>query len=115
LHYLGKLYIPILGNYYERNKMKKSKFGSMGVKTVGANGQISLGNEYAGVDLKIYKTEEGTIIIKPGKFIPDNEMWLYQGDNLERLNKAIAWAESTPRRDNADEILRILEERINDE
>ena len=93
--------------------MKKNKFGSIGVKTVGANGQISLGKEYAGKKLEIYKTEEGTIIIKPGRFIPDNEMWLYQGDNMERLDRAIAWAESTPRRDNSEEIMRMIEDAIN--
>ena len=93
--------------------MKKNKFGSIGVKTVGANGQISLGKEYAGKKLEIYKTEEGTIIIKPGKFIPDNEMWLYQGDNLEKLEEALAWAKSTPRQDRTEEILRMIEDAIN--
>jgi len=81
------------------------------VKQVGMNGQISLGKEYAGKQVQILKSEEGVITIKTGVFIPDNERWLHQGDNLERLNKAIAEAKGRPRSDNYEEIKkRILED-----
>lgn len=80
------------------------------IKYVGDNGQISLGKEYAGKQVQLLKSEEGTITIKTGLFIPDNERWLHQGDNLERVNKAIAEAKSCPRSDNYEEIKkRILE------
>jgi len=36
--------------------------------------------------------------------IPENECWLYQGDNLKNLDEAIKWSESHPHRDNFDEI-----------
>jgi hypothetical protein len=43
------------------------------VKYVGDNGQISLGKEYAGKQVQIMKSAEGTITIKTGNFIPDSE------------------------------------------
>lgn len=80
------------------------------VKYVGDNGQISLGKEYAGKQVQIMKSAEGTITIKTGNFIPDSERWLHQGDNIERLNRAIAEAKSRSRSDNYEEIKkRILE------
>ena len=41
--------------------------------------------------------------------IPENERWLYQGDNLKNLDEAIEWSESHPRRDNFDEIAKKIE------
>jgi hypothetical protein len=79
------------------------------VKYVGDNGQISLGKEYAGKQVQIMKSAEGTITIKTGNFIPDSERWLHQGDNLKKLNEAITWAENTPRNsDNFEEIMKKL-------
>ncbi|AAY61712.1 hypothetical protein RFEPED_1603 [Rickettsia felis str. Pedreira] len=49
------------------------------IKQAGNNGQISLGKKYA------------------GKFIPDNEMWLYRDNNNEVLDKAIKWVEKNKR------------------
>lgn len=46
-------------------------------KQVRMNGQVLLGKEYAGKQIQILKLEDGTLIIKPGKFIPDSERWLY--------------------------------------
>lgn len=65
------------------------------IKQVGMNGQISLGKEYAGKQIQISKLDDGTLIIKAGKFIPDNERWLYRDNNLEKLEAGIMWAEST--------------------
>ncbi len=74
------------------------------IKQVGLNGQVSLGKEYAGKQIQISRMSDGSLLIKPGQFIPDNERWLYTEANLKRLDKAIQWAENTPRRDNFDEI-----------
>ncbi len=46
------------------------------IKQVGANGQISLGKEFAGKQVQISKLTNGTLIIQTGRFIPDNEKWL---------------------------------------
>ena len=79
------------------------------IKQVGINGQISLGKEYAGKQIQISKLSDGTLIIKPGKFIPDSEQWLYKANNVQILDKAIEWAEATTRRENFDEILNKIE------
>ena len=59
------------------------------VKYVGLNGQISLGKEYAGKQIQIAKLPDGTLIIKPGKFIPDSERWLYTKNNISYDNVEI--------------------------
>ena len=48
------------------------------------------------------KMQENTVI-------PDNELWLYKGRNSEALDKAIKWAESHARRENFDEIEKMIE------
>ncbi|WP_017442296.1 hypothetical protein [Rickettsia gravesii] len=63
------------------------------IKHIGNNGQISLGKKYAGKQIQVLTLSDGTIIIKPGKFILDNEMWLYRNNNNEMLDKAIGWTE----------------------
>jgi len=83
---------------------KKTKSTPSAIKIVGANGQISLGKAYAGKSVEISKPDENTIVIKTGQFIPDNERWLYEGDNMARLDAAIKWAKNTPRKDNFEEL-----------
>lgn len=75
------------------------------IKQVGVNGQICLGKEYAGKQIQISKLDDGSLIIKTGKFIPDNEKWLHEGNNLERLERAIKSAESRERVNNFEELL----------
>lgn len=83
------------------------------IKQVGANGQISLGKEYAGKQILISKLDDNSLIIKTGKFIPDNEKWLYEGDNLERLKEAIKWATTHERQENFEEIKKLILESSN--
>ncbi|AAL03343.1 unknown [Rickettsia conorii str. Malish 7] len=59
------------------------------IKHVRNNGQISVGKKYAGKQIQVLTSSDGTIIIKPGKFIPYNEMWLYRNNNNEVFDKAI--------------------------
>lgn len=82
------------------------------IKIVSTNGQISLGKEYAGKQVQVSKLEDGTLIIKTGKFIPDNEKWLYKGNNLERLQTSIKEAKSRERVNNFEELLANFEETI---
>ena len=74
------------------------------IKQVGINGQISLGKEYAGKQIQISKYDDGTLVIKPGRFIPDSEQWLYRNGNLEKLEAALSEAKASKRRDNFKEI-----------
>lgn len=70
------------------------------VKVVGSNGQLSLGKEYAGKMVIIDQIDEGTWMIKAGVFLPDNERWLYQKGQMDKLDKAISWAEENEPKDN---------------
>ena len=74
-------------------------------RVVGANGQVSIGKKFAGKLVAVNENDSGEVVIKLGEFIPDNEKWLYQGDNLDKLDKALAWAEKTPPQDNFAEFL----------
>lgn len=62
------------------------------IKTIGSNGQISLGKEFAGENVLIENPEYGVWIIKTGKFIPHNEQWLHQKNNAIKLDEALNWA-----------------------
>lgn len=80
----------------------------MQVKTVGANGQITLGTGYAGQTVAVEEVEPGVWIIKVGDFVPRNERWLHEPDASTKLDRALAWAESHPR-EKTD--LKLLEDR----
>jgi hypothetical protein len=80
------------------------------VKVIGSNGQISLGKEFAGKMVMVDQLDQGTWIIKAGEFIPDNEKWLYQNGNLEKLEKALQWNETNNPVDNFDELARRIED-----
>jgi hypothetical protein len=74
--------------------------GAMGIiKTVGSSGQISLGKKFAGQNVMLDEIEAGVWIVKLGRFIPDNEKWLYRQDVLAELDEAITWAEENPPED----------------
>ncbi len=66
------------------------------VKTIGNQGQIELGNEYAGQDALIDQIEPGVWIIKLGQFIPNSERWLHQENVKSELDEAVVWAEKNP-------------------
>jgi hypothetical protein len=61
------------------------------IKTIGSNGQISLGKEFAGESVLIENPEYGVWIVKIGKFIPKNEQWLHQENNSAKLEEALNW------------------------
>jgi len=79
------------------------------IKSVGSNGQISLGKKFAGRQVLLTEDTDGTITLKPGRFIPDTEMWLYKNGGEKRLDKALEWATKTSRKDNSNEIIDRLE------
>lgn len=41
---------------------------------------------------------------KAGQFIPNSEKWLHQNDNLNKLEKALDWAEKNEPKDNFDQL-----------
>ena len=66
------------------------------VKKIGRSGQITLGKKYAGCNVIIDNPEPGVWIIKTGRFIPDSEQWLHQGEISKKISKAVSWAEHNP-------------------
>ncbi|CAB3395488.1 hypothetical protein [Kyrpidia spormannii] len=82
------------------------------IKTVGNNGQISLGKEYAGRTVLVDEVEPGVWIIKVGQFIPDSERWLIDPKVQKDLDDAIEWAKNHP---PAETSLDDLEKRLRDE
>lgn len=83
------------------------------IKTVAKNGQISLGKKFAGKQIQILEQEDGTLIIKRVVAIPESELWLYKGDNIQRITKSLEWIASNSRKDNFDEIVFEVEEERN--
>lgn len=79
------------------------------VKVIGANGQVSLGKEFAGKMILIDKIDEGTWIIKSGEFIPDSEKWLHRAHDMSKLEKALVWAEKNEPKDNFNQMVKNLE------
>ena len=79
------------------------------IKTVGSSGQISLGKKFAGQTVMLSELDPGVWLIKLGRFIPENEKWLYAPDVETALNKAVDWAEKNP---PADSDVHDLENRI---
>jgi hypothetical protein len=76
------------------------------VKTVGANGQVSLGKQFAGRQVLIEEREPGVWLIRTAQVIPDNERWLQQPKALDDLNRALEWASANPvDGSNADALL----------
>ena len=81
----------------------------MHIKTVGANGQITLGMGYTGKTVAIEEIEPGVWMVKLGDFVPRNERWLHDPETSQRLDRALAWADSQPREETD---LKVLEERL---
>lgn len=70
------------------------------VKVVGANGQISLGKQYAGRQVLVEEREPGVWIIRTATVIPDNERWLHEPQAAADLQAALAWSTANAPSDN---------------
>lgn len=76
------------------------------VKVIGANGQISLGKQFAGRQVLVEEQEAGVWLIRTATVIPDNERWLHEPVVAAELSRALAWSEQHPATDaQADEVL----------
>src|SRR5262245_50458505 len=83
------------------------------IKIIGVNGQISLGRDFAGKTIMIDHISQDTWIIKLGEFVPASEKWLYQGDNLSKLERALERADKNPPVDNFDQLVGRIENESN--
>jgi hypothetical protein len=79
---------------------------ALSVKTVGANGQVSLGKQFAGRQVLIEEREPGVWLIRTAQVIPDNERWLHEPGVIDDINRALGWAAThPPDASNTDELL----------
>lgn len=79
------------------------------VKVVGANGQISLGKQFAGRQVLVEEREPGVWIIRTATVVPDNERWLHEPQAASDLQSALTWAAGNAATDdNADALLQQL-------
>ena len=75
------------------------------VKSVGRNGQITLGKEFAGRLVMIDQAAPGVWTLKMGEFVPDSESWLHRPDAKAKLDRALKWAqENAPRESGLDDL-----------
>lgn len=74
--------------------MSTLAFASPAVKVVGANGQISLGKQYAGRQVLVEEREAGVWLIRTATVVPDNEQWLREDSALRDLRRALDWAQA---------------------
>ena len=83
------------------------------VKVVGANGQISLGKQFAGRQVLVEEYEPGVWMVRTATVIPDNERWLHEPQAAADLRSALAWATATPASDgNTDSLMKRLSDGI---
>jgi len=81
------------------------------VKVVGANGQISLGKEFAGRQVLIEEREPGVWLVRTALVVPENEAWLHRPDARADLVEAMHWASrNPPRESDPDATLRSLQD-----
>jgi hypothetical protein len=81
------------------------------VKVVGANGQISLGKQFAGRQVLVEEREPGVWMVRTATVIPDNERWLHEPQASADLRTALAWAVANPASDSDTDALM---KRLND-
>ena len=62
------------------------------VKVIGANGQISLGKDYAGRQVLVEEREPGVWFVRTAIVIPENERWLHEPKSAANLQAALIWA-----------------------
>jgi hypothetical protein len=74
---------------------------TISVKVIGANGQISLGKQFAGRQVLVEEQEAGVWLVRTATVVPDNERWLHTQAAAADLSKALAWAAQNPPSDAA--------------
>ena len=69
------------------------------VKVIGANGQISLGKQFAGRQVLIEEQEAGVWLIRTATVMPDNERWVHDAQSASDLARALEWSQQHPAAD----------------
>jgi len=81
----------------------------LSIRIVGANGQISLGKQFAGRQVLVEEREPGVWLVRTATVVPDNERWLHEPQAAAQLQEALNWAQGNPPTDRkADAVLETL-------
>ena len=81
------------------------------VKVIGANGQISLGKQFAGRQVLVEESEPGVWMVRTATVVPDNERWVHEAKASADLGAALDWSVSHPASgENTDEIMKRLKD-----
>jgi hypothetical protein len=81
------------------------------VKVIGANGQISLGKQFAGRQVLVEESEPGVWMVRTATVVPDNERWFHEAKGSADLGAALDWAVSHPASgENTDQIMKRLKD-----
>lgn len=75
------------------------------VKVIGANGQISLGKQFAGRQVLVEEQEAGVWLIRTATVVPDNERWLHEAPVASDLARALEWSKQHPASDHQTDAL----------
>lgn len=76
------------------------------VKVIGANGQISLGKDYAGRQVLVEEREPGVWLVRTAIVIPENERWLHEPQAAASLQAAMEWtAKNKPQETDLNALL----------
>lgn len=79
------------------------------IKVIGANGQISLGKQFAGRQVLVEEQEPGVWLVRTATVIPDNERWLHESRAAADLSRALDWTKANaPRDTEVNTVLRKL-------
>lgn len=79
------------------------------IKMIGANGQISIGKQFAGRQVLVEEQETGVWLVRTATVIPDNERWLHELQAAADLTQALDWAKSnTPDDTDTDGVIKKL-------
>jgi hypothetical protein len=71
------------------------------VKTIGPNGQISLGKQFAGRQVIVEQREPGVRLVRTATIVPDNERWVHEPKAAADLAAALNWAAANPPSDKS--------------
>jgi hypothetical protein len=76
------------------------------LKLIGANGQISLGKQFAGRQVLVEEQEPGVWLVRTVTVIPDNELWVHAPQASADIDSALSWAAANaPDDTNLDAVL----------
>lgn len=66
------------------------------LRTAGADGQLALGQKYAGRSFDVTERNDGTLVLVPTDAIPESEAWLHTPEMQAQLDCADAWYREHP-------------------